>query len=129
MLRTFDRLSAFLPGLLAVVLVCLFPSAVRADTVTFRNETRVSLVVQTATVVRGNVVRDQPCLIRPGDYTPKIILRNDKIVTVYDARTNRVLFRDVLKCSPRTDLGFSIQADPRVPNHVQLHPRKLLTEK
>jgi hypothetical protein len=123
MIRKLDRLARLLPGLLAVPIVCLLPTLVQAETVIFRNECRSSIVVQTSTVVKGMVQRDQPNLLRPGEYSPKINFESDKIVTVYDARTNRVLFRDVLKYT-KMDLGYSIQPDPKVPNKVLLHFRK-----
>src|SRR5262245_59443165 len=51
MTRAYDRPLRCLPGLLAAVVVLLLPVGLRAETVTFRNECRVSVVVQTASVV------------------------------------------------------------------------------
>jgi hypothetical protein len=123
MIRTLPSLVRSLPGLLAVSIVCLLPAAAEAQTVIFRNECRASVIVQTATVVKGNVVRDQPQLLRSGDYTSKIKLDTDKIVTVYDAKSNQVLFREVLKVT-KMDLGYSIHPDPNAPNKVRLKLRK-----
>jgi hypothetical protein len=122
MIRYFERLVRPLPGLLAVALVCLLPSLVRAENVVFRNECKASVVVQTATVVKGVVKRDQPTLLRMGECTPKIPLDVDRIVTVYDARSNRVLYRDVIKASKK-EVGAGISFDPQT-NKVRLVARK-----
>jgi len=113
MIRYCQRLVRPLPGLLAVALVCLLPSLGRADNVVFRNECKASVVVQTATVVKGVVKRDQPTLLRMGECTARIPLDVDRIVTVYDARSNRVLYRDVLKASKK-ELGAAIAFDTRL---------------
>src|SRR3954471_4530622 len=97
MIRSYERLVRPGAGLLAVALVCLLPSSGWADNVVFRNECRSSVVVQTAVVVKGVIQKDQPTLLRPGDSTDKIPTDVDRIVIVYDARSNRMLFRDVLK--------------------------------
>src|SRR5215204_3111286 len=119
MISNRDSLVRRRPGLLAVAF-CLLPGLAMADTVQFRNECKASVIVQTSTVIRGMVIRDQPSLLRPGDASPKFALKNDKIVTVYDARTNRILCREVLKAS-LVPVAISIEPDkdPRVPK-VQL---------
>ena len=115
-------------GLLAVTLLCLLPALGKADNVVFRNECRVSVVVQTSTVIKGQVIRDQPRLLRPGDYTPRISLNVDRIVTVYDARTNKMIFRDVLRASKKPS-AFAIQPDPNVMSKARMVPRAPSTMK
>lgn len=122
MFRAFNRWES-LPGLLAAAIVLVFAHEARSETVIFRNECRTSIVVQTATVVRGRVVRDQPMLLRSGEYTPKVKTDIDKIVTIYDARSNMVLFRDTLKAS-MTEQGYSIQPDPNRMGKLRLQFRK-----
>lgn len=123
MIRSRERLIRPWMGFVAVALVCLSPTAGRADNVVFRNECRTSVVVQTAVVVKGVLQPAQPQLVRPGDYTEAIPTNVDRVVTIYDARSNRVLFREVLKAS-KVELGYSILPDPQVPNKVRLAQRK-----
>jgi len=123
--RSFERLVRPSVGLLAVALVCLLPSLARAENVVFRNDCRSSVVVQTAVVVKGVVQKDQPVLLRPGDTTDKIPTDMDRIVTVYDARSNKMLFRDVLKADPKNPRAYAILPDPQVMNKVRLVQRKV----
>jgi hypothetical protein len=123
MIRSNDRLVRLCPGLLAGLIVCLLPAAVDAQTVQFRNETHAAVVVQTATVVRAVLIRDQPCLLRPREHTPKIKANVSKVVTIYDAKTNRVLFRDVLQAT-KQDLAYGIVFNPRIPGRVRVETRR-----
>ena len=91
---------------LALFVALATPAACRAEYVIFRNECKVSVVVQSATVVRGVLKRDQ-ALIRPGEYTGKLALDSDKIITICDGRTGKVLFRDALRAS-RKPVGYAI---------------------
>ena len=68
----------------------------------------------------GTPQKDQPMLLRPGDHTDKIPTDVDRIVTVYDARSNRVLFRDVLRADPKNPRGYSIVPDQQATNKVRL---------
>jgi hypothetical protein len=125
MIRSCERLVRPFAGLLAVALVCLLPSLARAENVVFRNDCRSSVVVQTGVVVKGVLQKDQPNLLRPGDSTDKIPTDVDRVVIVYDARSNRVLFRDVLKADPKNPRAYSIMPDPQVMNKVRLVQRKV----
>lgn len=127
MIREYDH-GMLRTGLLAVAAVLAVAGGVRAETVIFRNECRTSVVVQTATVVKGMVVRDQPMLLRSGEYSTKVKTDTDKIVTVFDARSNQVLFRDTLKASGK-EQGYSIQPDPKMMNKVRLFFRQPVTGK
>lgn len=106
-------LGRFSPRLLAVLIVCLLPSALRAETVMFRNECRGTVIVQTMTLDKGVLRRDQPSLLRYGECTPKLKLDADKVVYIYDGKTNRILFRDVLKVSKKP-LYYSITFNQRM---------------
>lgn len=103
---------------LAVLIVCTAATGAFGQTVTFKNECAVPLVVQIASVERGVLKREQG-IVRAGDVTPKLAIDTDKIVTVYDSRTGRILFRDALKAS-KTPLEFHIAVDPRLPNRVRM---------
>jgi hypothetical protein len=112
-----NSLAWIRPLLLAVLLVSLLPAVVQADTVIFRNDLRVPVVVQTATVVRGVLRRDQQHLLRHGESTPKIKLDANKIVYIYHGKSNQLLFRQVIKASPR-DFHYGIIVDPTNPRLV-----------
>lgn len=109
--------------LLALVAGLLLPAGVFASSLTFRNECRSSLVVQTSTLVRGAMQRDQPYLVRPGETTPRLPFERDKIITVYDGRSSRVLFQGIQRHS-RGPIRYSIQpdTDQRTPGKVRLVP-------
>ena len=89
------------------------PAASRAEYVIFRNECKVSVVVQSASVVRGVLKRDQT-LVKPGEYTGKIALDSDKTITICDGKTGKILFRDPLR-STKKPLAFSILPVPNMP--------------
>ena len=124
MIRSFERLVRPRLGLLAVALVCLLPSLGQAQDVVFRNDCRYSVVVQTGVVVKGVLQKDQPTLLRQGDSTDKIPTDVDRVVIVYDSRSNRVLFRDVLKADAKNPRAYSIQPDQQATNKVRLVQRK-----
>jgi hypothetical protein len=108
------------PAWLALLAACGLPAWAGAETVIFRNDCRVPIVVQAATVQRGMLKRDQ-CLLRPGESTNKMPLDTDKIITVCDGKTGQVLFRDALRIS-KTPLHYSIAPDPRMPGRVRMVP-------
>jgi len=111
---SFSSLGRKLPCLLAVLIVCLLPEMVKAQTVIFRNELKIPLVVQTATVLNGVLRRDRSCLVRAGESTPKIKLNVDKVVTIFHGRTNQRLFQNVLKANKK-DLFYGIVVEPTGP--------------
>ena len=109
--------------LIAVALPFCLPLQALAETVVFVNDTKVAIVVQVATVIRGKVVRGAPCTLRKGEKVPITVLGN-KLVNIYDARLpNRVLFQGTIPASP-VDAIYSIkQNDPRMPK-LDLEPVK-----
>jgi len=122
MIGNLNPLARFAPRLLGVLVVCLLPASVDAQTVVFRNECRASVVVQTATVVNGVLVHDSPCLLRSMEATPRIPLKVNKIVTVWDAKSNRILYRSVLRATP-VSLAYGIVVHPRIQTQVVLDKR------
>jgi len=118
MVSRVNSLGRSVPRLLAVLIVCLAPAVLRAETVVFRNEIHGTVIVQTLTLDRGVLRRDQASLLRYGETTPKIKLDADKVVTIYDGKTSRILFRDALKASKKP-LYYSIIYNQRL-GRVQL---------
>ena len=104
---------------LTLFVALAIPTACRAEYVVFRNDCKVSVVVQSASVVRGVLKRDQT-LVKPGDYTGKISLDSDKIITICDGRTGKILFRDPLRAAGKP-LAFAILA---VPNMAKVRVEK-----
>ena len=100
------------------------PTACRAEYVIFRNECKTSVVVQTASVVRGVLKRDQ-ALVKPGEYTGKILLDYDKTITICDGRTGKVLFRDPLRATKKP-LAFGIL--PGTAGKVRVEKRAMPAE-
>src|SRR5262245_35320788 len=102
-------LGRSLPRLLALLVVLLAPAALAAETVTFRNDCRSAVTVQTVTVVNRTVKRDQYTL-RSKESTPKIGLDSDRVIQITDPRTGRVLLKEVLRVSKKP-LAYSIALD------------------
>jgi hypothetical protein len=101
--------------LLALALPFLLPAQALAETITFVNDTKGTMVVQLATAVKGGVRRGPPYTLKPGEKV-SINLPGNKLVNVYDARLpNRPLFQGTIPASTE-DGAYSIkQPDPRVP--------------
>ncbi len=94
--------------LLALVAAGAAPAALRAETLSFQNNTNVPLLIQGSYVVRGMVRRDQPIQVQPGGVA-KISLPGNKVITVYDAKLpNRVLYQDTINSSS-DDQTYTLQ--------------------
>jgi hypothetical protein len=106
------RSSGFRPCLLAgLTVLVLAPGFALAETLHFRNETPIPVVVQGACVLRGALVRDRPYLLQPTDKSPAITLPGNKVITIYDAKVpSRVLFQGVIPAGT-DDQIFNIQVD------------------
>jgi hypothetical protein len=94
------------------ILLFALPAPARGEMISFSNNSRLPLVVQLSSVVRGGVRRDRPYALFPGGKA-SIFLPGPKLVQIYDGRLpNRILFQDNLPPS-NVDVFFSIQPDPR----------------
>jgi len=110
--------------LLALILLMgLVPSFSLAETVVFRNETPVPIIVQVSAVQRGVLKRHQH-LVLPTQSTPKMPTETDQIILIFDAKTGRMLFRDVLKAS-MLPLSFGI-IPGKLPATLLVVPRPLV---
>jgi hypothetical protein len=101
--------------LLAVLLPFLLPAQALAETVEIVNNTKATLVVQCAAVVRGVVRRGAPSTLGPGEKMT-VTAPGNKLVNIYDARfPNRMLYQGTVPASA-TDGSYSItQPDIRIP--------------
>jgi hypothetical protein len=101
--------------LVALLVPFLLPAQALAETIVFVNDTRGTVVVQLATVMRGGVRRGAPQTLGPGEKASFVVPGN-KLVNIYDARLpNRALFQGTISASP-TDGVYSItQPDLRLP--------------
>jgi hypothetical protein len=63
--------------------------------ITFRNEHKIPIIVQSATVVNNMVRRGAPLLIYPGKIARELNLKaGDRVITVYDGRQpTRILYQ------------------------------------
>lgn len=99
----------------ALALGAWLPAAVRAENLVFRNDTTAPLVLQGASVVKGQLRADQPIMVAPGAVV-RVNLPGNKLITIYHARLpNRPLYQDTIP-GGSDDQYFSIQPDvgPRV---------------
>jgi hypothetical protein len=98
--------------LLAVLIVCLAPTAAQAMEMVFRNDCRGPVVVHSWYVVRGRLYRNKPYLLRCGQSTPKIKLLADMVVSINDGKVpNRVLFQSAVRAT-RFKQSYRIVPDP-----------------
>jgi len=111
-------------GMLAFLLLGVFPVTADAAKVAFRNDGPTPIVVQGTIVVRGQVQRGKALQIQPGqsasyDQMPA----GNASITVYDAtQPNRVLFQGPLTVGT-DNLYFSVKPDPPGPK-AKLDPVK-----
>jgi hypothetical protein len=126
MIRFSNSLAGFSPRLLAVLIGCLAPADLRANAATFRNDTTVPLVVQTATLEKGVLRRDQAQLVRSNESTAPIKTNVDKLLFVYDGKTNRVLYRDVLRANKKeAHYGIAVMPHPTIRGRIIMVIRKV----
>jgi hypothetical protein len=72
-------------ALLAVLIVCLLPAAVRAENIIIKNATSAQLVVTVSYAARGQIVPGQPNPLAPGAATPGISVPGNKIIMIANA--------------------------------------------
>jgi hypothetical protein len=107
-LRNLGKIGA---GLLTVCIVGLLPVSARAEAILFRNDTNGPIIVQAACVVRGVLRSGPPYLLKAGDSTPPIVMRGNKLITVYDGQNpNHVVHKDTIPAGP-TDQAYDINLD------------------
>ena len=117
-LRNLGKIAA---GLVAVLIVGLLPTSVRAEAILFRNETNGPIIVQAACVVRGVLRSGPPYLLKAGDSTPPIVMPGNKLITVYDGQNpNHVIRKDTIPSGP-TDQAFGVSLDGA--GGVKIDPR------
>jgi hypothetical protein len=117
----------------AVAVVAVFPAFASAAWLGYKNETSAIIVVQTATVVNGQVSWGKPHQLYPGevawDTVPKPGRRQ---VNILDKASNRLVAQDTVNCTG-TDVFLSVQVEappPPRPGQPQPTPRvKLVPSK
>jgi hypothetical protein len=90
--------------------------------ISFRNDTKTTVLLQGASVVKGVQRRGQPILIREGksafDNNVPVGIR---LITIVDAnQPSRVLYRDSIPVPPGRDIALVIRPMPNNPNRVIL---------
>jgi hypothetical protein len=101
--------------LIALALPFVLPAKGLAEDLVFVNDTKGTLVLQVAAVVRGTVRRGAPITLKPGDKTTISVLGN-KLINLYDARfPNRMLFQGTIPASTDNAIYSVTQPDLRVP--------------
>ncbi len=106
-------------GLLALAALLAAPAASRAETLYFRNDTPVALVVQGSSIVQGQVKIDRPNLLKPGDKCA-VTLPGIKVIVTKDAKPPNPVVNKATLAPTLVDAYYSIQTDPRLPGLVKL---------
>lgn len=115
----------------ALVLCGAWPQSAHAAWLGFRNDIPGPVVVQGANVVNNVIRRGKPLPLNPTEIAwDQVPQPGNRLITVYDTRTGRVLFQGVIPVAA-ADLFFSIQLDlnpiPPAPDkgpRVKLVPTK-----
>lgn len=95
-------------GMAGLLALALTPCLLRAETITIVNNSRVDMVVQCAVVVGRQVKRDKPQIVKPGASAAILAPAGEKLITVYDGRTNRVLIQTTI-AGAKDDQAFAIE--------------------
>lgn len=59
--------------------------------ITFKNETPIPVLLQVKSIFNGQLLRDRPYLIKPGETSPPIQIPGIKSVSISDAKSPRPL--------------------------------------
>ncbi len=92
--------------------------------ISFRNDTKTTVLLQGASIVKGVQRRGQPIVIREA----KSAFDNNvpvgvRLITIVDAnQPSRILFRDSIQVPAGRDLPLVIRSVPGNPNRVVLAP-------
>jgi len=112
---------------LGFLTLALLPGFVTAETIEVRNDTKATIIIQTACIVNDNVRRERPVTLRTGAKI-SIKLHGNKLITVYDASMpNRVLHQSTI-ASSKEDGTYSLQPDTKT-GRLQLSPVKKSKER
>ncbi len=125
MIGTLRSLGLTRPCLPALLIVCLAPAVVSAESIRFQNKTTGTVVVQPSCVIRGVVHQGTPYVLNSGDMTPPIMLPGNKIIIVRDdPRINptRILYQGTIAAGTDNQ-SFDIVNDARHPTFVTLKPK------
>lgn len=94
-----------------------------AATIQFRNETKLSVIVQGTSTMNGMLRRGQPMLLTPGKSSSDFnVPAGYRIYSVYDAnQPTHVLVRDkAVMVQPGRDASFVVAPVPGSPNQVTI---------
>jgi|SRR5438128_12373091 len=106
----------------AVAVTALVPALASAAWLGYKNETNAIIVVQSATVVNGQIVRGKPHQLYPGevawDTVPQPGVRQ---VSIIDPKARLVVARDTVNCTG-ADVFLSVQVEIPQPRPGQPQP-------
>lgn len=57
--------------------------------ITFKNETTIPILLQVKSIFNGQLLRDRPYLLKPGETSPPIQIPGTKSVSISDAKSPR----------------------------------------
>ncbi len=95
---------------LAVLLLALCPACADASWLGFKNDTSAAVVIQSATLINGQVRRGKPHVLHPGEMAlDAVIAPGIRQIAVYDPnQNNRLIFQDAVNCQ-NTDIFLSLR--------------------
>lgn len=102
--------------LLAVLIVCLLPAVLQAETIVITNKLPIVVKVQTTVVVQGRVAVGPTYTLKPGDSTPGIVLPGSKNFAAFDPNMPNKPLGILSGVSGNMDIGLEIVPAPPTPN-------------
>lgn len=91
-----------------------------------RNDLSAPVIIQGGIVANDRIVLGRPQLLYPGEVSwESIVQPGNRIITIYDAKTRRMLYQDAIRCNG--DLFYSMQPNP--PIRAKLVPAKMPKER
>jgi hypothetical protein len=102
--------------LLAVLIVCLVPAALQAETIIITNKLPIVVKVQTTYVVQGRVAVGPTYTLKPGDATPGIVLPGVKNFAVFDPNMPPRPLGIQSNVAGNMDISLDIVPAPPTPN-------------
>jgi hypothetical protein len=101
-------------ALLAVLIVCLLPAAVRAESIKLTNTSTLPIVIEPVSSAGGTVYPGKPFGLNPGAKSAGIMLPGDKVIILRDKSGTRILQKIPVPASTEDqDYDIVLGADAR----------------
>jgi hypothetical protein len=108
--------------LLAVLIVCLLSAATQAETITIKNTTNGTIVIETTYQAGTKVAQGPPITLKAGETSPGITLPGNKRFRFFDVNMPNTPLGQQVVPGGKNDLDFVIVPSTKPPWKVLLQP-------